>query len=148
MKRLTMKQINLAVRKSNIRGKQDLDKYNEELDKPTLTDKEKEAIERSRMSEDQYLAMLEFAKEGARLSGKRQLKLNFPALRDMLVSDNLERGVNSLTDRSGLSRGGKVGEGKPLELLDQRQHLFNLINNNKLRENPNPTSFKINFLNK
>ena len=141
--RIDTDEITLQIRRSAIRGLGNVGQT--EMDKPTLDDKIRKKIAKTRMSEDQFIAMREFADMGNRLAGKRQLKLNFPELREQLISDNLERGINPLTDRNGLSSGGKVSQGGSIELLDQRQHLFSIMNQNRLPDNPNPTSFKINF---
>ena len=139
--RLLTEDINLQVRKASIRGKQNIDQT--DFIPPTLTPKEQKNFERARISQDQFIAMTQFADMGNRIAGKRQLKLNFPELREAMLSNALERGVNPLTDRAGLSRGGKVGMGDKLELLDIRETLFSIQNDNKLADNPNPSSFKI-----
>ena len=96
----------------------------------------------ARIDPDAYLIMLEYAKYLPR--GKRKLKLDLPELRDMLVAHDLEH--TPLTKTSGLNMGGMVAQSAPpkLELLDQRAHLFRLINKNKEESDPNPTYWKNN----
>ena len=97
----------------------------------------KKRIEASKIDQDAYLAMLEYAKYLPH--GKRQLQLDFPKLREMLVSTDLEE--TPLTKRSGLNSGGMVAQHTPpkLELLSQREHLFSILNKNKSPDKPAPT---------
>ena len=141
--RLLTEDINLQVRKASIRGLQNIDKT--DFIPPTLTEREERNLSKARITQDQFIAMTQFADMGNRIAGKRQLKLNFPELREAMISNALQRVVSPLTDRAGLSRGGKVGMGDKLELLDIRETLFSIKNDNKLPDNPNPTSFRINM---
>ena len=89
--------------------------------------------------------MEEFAKYLPR--GHRKLKLNMAELRDELLSKS---GVNQMTDVSGLRSGGlaartgnlKAPPKKATQELDQRTILYTIKNNNRLKGNPNFTSFK------
>ena len=64
----------------------------------------KQRLGMSIMSEDAYLSMVQYAKWLPR--GKRQLRLNMPELRELLVSSDLKD--TPLTKLSGLNSGGKL----------------------------------------
>lgn len=85
-----------------------------------------------------YEEMLYFAKYQP--SGKR--KLNDTNLARMVIGED----IAPLTDREGLRRGGMVSEGnvdrKPLK---NKTIKLTVKNNNRLKDNPNYTSFKNNF---
>ncbi len=110
-----------------------------------MTDKMQEKIKESTITLDEFIAMEQFAKYLPR--GHRKLKLNMPELRNELLSKS---GVNQMTDISGLRSGGlaaRTGDGKAppkkaTKELDQRTILYTIKNNNRLKGNPNPTSFK------
>ena len=91
----------LNINKQSIDGKQDLSKSDKERVK--LSSKTKEKIQQSRIDENDYIAMEEFAKLLPR--GKRKLKLNMPELRDEVMSNPK---LEPLTDISGLKNGGLV----------------------------------------
>ena len=104
------------------------------------------AVREGQITEDEYLTMLEYAKWLPH--GKRQLKLNYPELRDMLVSHDLEKAP--LTKTSGLNKGGKTAiEGA--RALTQREHLATILNKNRIKKaafpgtNPNFASFANRF---
>ena len=86
-----------------------------------------------------YEEMLYFAKYTP--SGKR--KLNDTNLSRMVIGED----IAPLTDRDGLRSGGLVSEGnvnrKPLK---NKPIKLTVKNNNRLKDNPNYTSFKNNFL--
>lgn len=136
-------QILLNSRKARIDGKQT---YNDETYKLTKTQKKK--LEDSKISLDEFIAMEEFAKYLPR--GNRKLKLNMPELRNELLSKN---GLYQGTDVDGLRSGGlaartggeKAPPKKATKELDQKTLLFTIKNNNRLKSNPNYTSFKNNF---
>ena len=95
-------------------------------DTKLLTKKQRTILEGEKMSEDEYITMLEYAKYLPR--GRRMMKLNYPELRDMMVSNELMK--NPLDVTSGLRAGGKVSfEGTPA--LSQKQHMLNILNKNK-----------------
>jgi hypothetical protein len=97
---------------------------------------------KGKISEEEYLVMMEYAK--LLPSGKRQLNINMPELRDTLISNDLTKAP--LTKTSGLNSGGNISllNKKPKE---QSEYLSKLKNKNTLKNNPVPTSFKnhINF---
>ena len=105
-------------------------------------------LEGSPLSLDSFISMEQFATFLPR--GKRKLKLNMPELRNELLS---KRGVNQMTDTSGLRNGGlaalsgnkKAPPKKATQELTQKTILYNIKNKNKLASNPNPTSFKNKF---
>lgn len=95
-------------------------------DTKLLTKKQRTILEGEKMSEDEYITMLEYAKYLPR--GKRMMKLNYPELRDMMVSNELMK--NPLDVTSGLRKGGKVAyEGTAI--LSQKEHMLNILNKNK-----------------
>ena len=95
-------------------------------DTKLLTKKQRTILEGEKMSEDEYITMLEYAKYLPR--GKRMMKLNYPELRDMMVSNELMK--NPLDVTSGLRKGGKVAfEGTAA--LSQKEHMLNILNKNK-----------------
>jgi len=119
--------------------------------KPTtykLTDNQQKKLDDSPLTLDEFIAMEEFAKYLPR--GKRKLKLNMPELRDELLS---KEGVFQLTDSTGLRQGGlasrtgdlKAPPKKATQELDQKTIIYTIKNKNKLKSNPNPTSFKNNI---
>jgi hypothetical protein len=136
-------QILLNSRKSRIDGKQT---YNDSKFK--LSDTKMKKLEDSTMSLDEYIVMEQFAKYLPR--GKRKLKLNMPELRDDLLS---KRNLNQGTDTNGLRSGGlaartgnlKAPPKKATKELEQKTMLFTIKNDNRLKTNPNYTSFKNNI---
>ena len=117
----------------------------------------KERLGRSVMSEDAYLSMIQYAKWLPRV--KRQLRLNMPELRDLLVSSDLKD--TPLTKLSGLNSGGKLAFAsnqstkQVQKLLTQAEAIRGptILNKNRVKSesnfksgfNPNYTSFKNNF---
>ena len=100
---------------------------------------------RALVDEDELVIMEAYAERLPR--GKRQLKLNVPELRDMLISKVLEQSAGTKT--SGINAGGKLSykeyndQGKnTAKLLSMKEHMYTIKNKNKLSTNPNPTSFK------
>jgi hypothetical protein len=142
---ITTNDINESVGKMSIDGKR-----KPSIESPEkLTVKAKKAIKDSKISETEYLTCLAYAK--AQPAGKRQLKLNYPSLRQMLTSSQPIK--RDLTDVSGLSRGGKVASSGNAKALTHSEHLANIKNNNRVVnmdynsslqdfKNPNYTSFK------
>ena len=117
----------------------------------------KERLGKSVMSEDAYLSMVQYAKWLPR--GKRQLRLNMPELRDLLVSSDLKD--TPLTKLSGLNSGGKLAFAsnqstkQVQKLLTQAEAIKGptILNKRRVKSesnfkggfNPNYTSFKNNF---
>ena len=146
----------LNISKQSIDGKQDLSKSDKERVK--LSSKIKEKIEQSRIDENDYIAMEEFAKLLPR--GKRKLKLNMPELRDEVMSNPK---LEPLTDVSGLKNGGlvsyqmngnAVNGSKKIKDLQQKDFSLTIKNNNRVSsdvnlnngKNPNYSSFKNKFM--
>jgi hypothetical protein len=146
----------LNVSKQSIAGKHDLSKSDKERAK--LSSKLKEKIEQSRIDENDYIAMEEFAKLLPR--GKRKLKLNMPELRDEIMSNPK---LEPLTDLSGLKNGGLVAYkmngnavkgSKKINELRQKDFSLTIKNNNRVTsdvnvnngKNPNYSSFKNKFM--
>ena len=100
---MTDKDIYLQVGRMSVMGKR-MPKKEIYDDNSLLTKKQKEIMEGESMSTDQYITMVEYAKYLPR--GFRKLKLNYPELRDMLVSKELMK--TPLDKTSGLSKGGKI----------------------------------------
>lgn len=136
-------QILLNSRKSRIDGKQT---YNDSKFK--LSDTKMKKLEDSKMSLDEFIVMEQFAKYLPR--GKRKVKLNMPELRDDLLS---KRNLNQGTDTNGLRSGGlaartgnlKAPPKQATKELEQKTMLFTIKNDNRLKTNPNYTSFKNNI---
>ncbi len=136
-------QILLQQRKARIDGKETYKAPAYKLDNNKM-----KMLEDSSMTLDEFIAMEEFATYLPR--GHRKLKLNMPELRDDLLS---KRGVNQMTDKDGLRSGGmaartgnmKAPPKKATQELDQKTIIYNIKNKNKLKTNPNPTSFKNNI---
>lgn len=133
----------LQSRKAQIDGKQTY--------KPTtfkVNDSKMKKIEDANLSLDEYIVMEEFAQYLPR--GHRKLKLNMPELRDQLLS---KKGVNQMTDTDGLRSGGfaartgnlKAPPKQATKELDQKTILYTIKNKNRIKENPNYTSFKNNI---
>ena len=146
----------LNINKHSINGKQDLGKSDKERVK--LDTKTKDKIALSRIDENDYIAMEEFAKLLPR--GKRKLKLNMPELRDEVMSNPK---LEPLTDVSGLKNGGLVSYklngnavkgSKEIKDLQQKDFSLTIKNNNRVKsdvnlnngKNPNYSSFKNKFM--
>lgn len=119
---------------------------NEIYENNDLPKRVRAAIKEGQITEDEYITMQEYARWLPH--GKRQLKLNYPELRNMLVSHDLEKAP--LTKTSGLNKGGKVAvEGA--RALTQREHLATIMNKNRIKKaqfpgtNPDFTSFANRF---
>ena len=148
--------IYLNVNKQSIQGKQDLSNSDKETVK--IDNKTKEKIKDSRIDENDYIAMEEFAKLLPR--GKRKLKLNMPELRNEVMSNPK---LEPLTDLSGLKNGGLVSYkmngnaikgSKKINELAQKDFSLSIKNNNRVSnevnlnngKNPNYSSFKNKFM--
>lgn len=119
---------------------------NEIFDNNMLPKRVRAAVKEGQITEDEYITMMEYARWLPH--GKRQLKLNYPELRNMLVSHDLEKAP--LTKTSGMNKGGKTAIEGP-KALTQREHLATILNKNRIRKaafpgtNPNFTSFANRF---
>lgn len=135
--------IYLQSRKARIDGKQT---YN--AGKLKMDDTMMKKIQNSNITLDEFIVMEEFAQYLPR--GNRKLKLNMPELRDELLS---KKGVNQVTDADGLRSGGlaartgnlKAPPKQATKELDQKTILYTIKNKNRLKTNPNYTSFKNNI---
>ena len=100
---------------------------------------------KSNIDEKEFLTMAAYAKWLPH--GKRQLKLNYTELRDMLVANDLTKAP--LTKEPGLNKGGKIAM-DGLKAMSQKEHMTTILNKNRVRNdtvnyggyNPNYTSFK------
>jgi len=103
-------------------------------------------LEKAEISQEQYEQMLLFAQNASWLAGHRKLKMNDEKLRNLVVSStNSEVGR---TDTAGLRQGGKMTEAilsKSRKPLKGKSMELTIKNKNKLKQNPNPTSFKNDF---
>ena len=125
MNKMTDKDIYLQVGRMSVMGKR-MPKKEIYDNNSLLTKKQKEIMEGEKMSIDEYITMVEYAKYLPR--GYRKLKLNYPELRDMLVSKELMK--TPLDKTSGLSSGGKVAY-VGTKALSQKEHLATILNKNK-----------------
>jgi hypothetical protein len=140
MNRIAEKNLRHGLNISQYQGKQNFNLADNVL---ILSKNEKQKLkENDKISESQFIIMKEYATHLPR--GKRELSLNMDMLNNLLVSTQLES-TAKLTQTSGLAQGGLVGDNfKKKILLNQKEHLFRILNKNKLKTNPNPTSFKLN----
>ena len=88
--------------------------------KMKIPDNVEKRMKKNKMSQDEYLSLLVFAKHLPR--GRQELKLNYPELRDQLIADN-QTGKSSLSQTSGLRRGGIVASKGP-KALNLKGHLM------------------------
>lgn len=137
----------LQSRKAQIDGKQTYNAGKYKLS-DRISDAQMKKIEDSNITLDEFIVMEEFAQYLPR--GNRKLKLNMPELRDELLS---KKGVNQMTNTDGLRSGGlaartgneKAPPKKATHELDQKTILYTIKNKNRLKTNPNFTSFKNNI---
>jgi hypothetical protein len=101
----------------------------------TLPTKLKKELQKADISQDEFLAMLVYAKHLPR--GKRELKLNYNELRKQLISQ-VQDNKAYLTDVAGLRLGGKVSMGGSTKALSQTGHILNIKNNNRNETKPIP----------
>ena len=101
----------------------------------------KDRLEKSLIDEDTYLKMLYFAKYQP--SGRR--KLNDENLSNMVIGED----EAPMTDTQGLRKGGQTSisilKNNSIKPLKTKPLNLNIKNNNRLKGNPNYTSFKNNF---
>lgn len=149
----------LKVAKESIGGNQNL---NATQTIPKLTEKELENKGKARITEDEYIAMEQFAKLLPR--GNRQLRLNLPELKDEMLSNPK---LEPMTDTSGLKTGGIASvefngnakkSVKKIKEMKQKDFKVSIKNNNRVTApenysstnlngyNPDYTSFKNNFI--
>lgn len=111
--------------------------------KVKLPNKVRQSIKDGDITEKEYLAMLTYAKYLPR--GKRELKLNYPELRDMLVG--VQERDAPLTKSSGLNSGGLLSRNMPvkkLKAMSQAQHTITIKNENRVRAMRNASKDKKN----
>tara|TARA_R110000851_G_scaffold134824_4_gene270167 strand:- start:512 stop:919 length:408 start_codon:yes stop_codon:yes gene_type:complete len=124
-----------SVQKDSIGGKKIFtNQAPEQLPKKVMKER------KGKISQDEYLIMMEYSKMLP--SGKRQLNINMPELRDTLISNDLTKAP--LTKTSGLNSGGLLSL-KNLKPKEQSEYLSKLKNKNTLSNNPVQTSFKNNI---
>lgn len=107
----------------------------------TLPQSVKNRLEKSLIDEDTYLEMLYFAKYQP--AGRR--KLNDENLSSMVIGED----EAPMTDTQGLRKGGKTSisilKDNSIKPLKTKPLNLSIKNNNRLKTNPNYTSFKNNF---
>lgn len=156
---ITTNTVYLKVAKESIGGKQDI---NATQSIPKLSEKELENKARARITEEEYIAMEQFATLLPR--GNRKLKLNMPELRNEMLSNPK---LQPLTDTSGLKTGGLASVDfngnskksvKKIKEMEQKDFKVTIKNNNRVTApenysstnlngyNPDYTSFKNNFI--
>ena len=143
--KLSEDEVTNARRRASVRGYR---KPSTAPNVPTqkLNDETMKRIGKSNINEKMYQTMLYFAKKQPH--GYRKLNFNNEILRDLTV---LQPMSSALTDRNGLSGGGQVAFKGNTKLLNQKQILFTIKNNNRVTYdkfpgiNPNYTSFKNDF---
>lgn len=101
---------------------------------PKIDNATRKKMEKNKITEDEYLALLVYAKHLPR--GKQQLKLNYSELRDQLISDHQE-GKNALNVRTGLRAGGMVSKKGLVKGMTLPEHILTIKNKNR---NKNITS--------
>lgn len=92
-------------------------------------------LKKNKMTEDEYLSLLVYAKHLPR--GKQELKLNYNTLRDQLISDNQE-GKSALNVTSGLRKGGMVSIKGLTKGMSLKEHLLTIKNKNRNQTKPIP----------
>ena len=92
-----------------------------------IPDRTRKKMEKNNITEDEYLSLLVFAKHLPR--GKQQLKLDYPVLRDQLLSDHQNK-KSALTVTSGTRKGGKIAT-QGLQALALSDHILSIKNNNR-----------------
>ena len=95
----------------------------------------KAKMEKNKITEDEYLSLLVYAKHLPR--GKQELKLNYKELRDQLISDHQE-GKESLNVVNGLRRGGMVAKKGLKKGMSLKEHLLTIKNKNRNQTAPIP----------
>ena len=131
----------LKVGQANIDGK-DIRQSKKCPDKE-LNGVHKKKLKKSTMTADEFLQMRAYAKHLPR--GKRELKLDYSKLRDMLLSENTDTPEDALTKTAGHQRGGKVAIEGNLKSLSQKDHIITIKNNNRLPWNPDYPYWRNNY---
>lgn len=137
--RLTLQSINESNNRMSVMGLRNPSSE----PKVKLPNKVRQSIKDGEITEKEYLAMLTYAKYLPR--GKRELKLNYPELRDMLVG--VQEREAPLTKSSGLNSGGLLSQSMPvkkLKAMSQAQHTITIKNENRVRAMRNATKDKKN----
>ncbi|MFT4803258.1 MAG: hypothetical protein ACI9YE_000450 [Psychroserpens sp.] len=113
---------------------------NPKLEKSLNTKFTKFSDRKSKLTEDEYIVMKQYAQYLPH--GYQRLKLDIPELRQTLIETDLKKAP--LTKTAGLNSGGNLSllGGRP---KTQKEYLVSIMNKNKLASNPNPTSFKNNI---
>ena len=140
MSRISSGNIRLNRRKQSVGGFRN-PPTGKEVEVEKLPQSVKDRLEKSLIDEDTYLNMLYFAKYQP--SGRR--KLNDENLTSLVIGED----EAPMTDTQGLRKGGQTSitmlKDNSREPLKTKPLNLNLKNNNRLKGNPNYTSFKNNF---
>ena len=140
MSRITSSNMRLNRRKQSVGGYRN-PPTGDDVKIEKIPDAVKKRIEKSEIDEETYKRMLYFAKYQP--SGKRML--NEENLSYLLIGED----EAPLTDTQGLRKGGEVSqsmlENSSRKPLKNKQLNLSIKNNNRLKGNPNYTSFKNNF---
>ena len=143
MTKINNNQIFLQVKSESVGGFQKgqfMNNYQGVPSKPTNLVENKQNTPNDKITQDEMIINEQYSQYLPR--GKRQLKLNVPELRNAVVANDLI--AAPLTKTSGRNAGGNMSL-KPDVLPNpktQKEYINSILNKNKLKGNPNPTSFK------
>jgi len=140
MSRISSGNIRLNRRKQSVGGFRD-PPTGKDVEVEKLPQSVRDRLEKSLIDEDTYLKMLYFAKYQP--SGRR--KLNDENLSSMVIGQD----EAPMTDTQGLRKGGQTSisilKNNSIKPLKTKPLNLSIKNNNRLKSNPNYTSFKNNF---
>ena len=140
MSRISTSNIRLNRRKQSVGGYRD-PPTGKEVQVEKLPQSVRDRLKKSLIDEDTYLNMLYFAKYQP--SGRR--KLNDENLSSMVIGQD----EAPMTDTQGLRKGGQTSisilKNNSIKPLKTKPLNLSIKNNNRLKSNPNYTSFKNNF---
>jgi hypothetical protein len=132
---ISNKNIFQSVQKQSLQGKQIYTSEKKE-DIPYKADKKER---KGKITDKEFIIMTEYA--AALPRGKRQMNINIPEMKDLLVSRDLQ--IAPLSKSSGLNSGGNISMQKTFK--QQYEYIESLKNKNTLTKTPVLTSFKNNF---
>tara|TARA_R110000782_G_scaffold101973_1_gene188895 strand:- start:241 stop:693 length:453 start_codon:yes stop_codon:yes gene_type:complete len=124
-KRISNADVFKQIARMSVMGKRQREPYK----KVKLNKQEQKNFENGKITMDDYIIMTAYAK--VLPQGKRQLKLNMPVLRDMLVATQLKKEPQTIT--SGLSRGGLMSQTLNVKPLTQKSYHTTIKNNNRVK---------------
>tara|TARA_R110000823_G_scaffold140191_1_gene270155 strand:+ start:4272 stop:4700 length:429 start_codon:yes stop_codon:yes gene_type:complete len=140
MSRISSGNIRLNRRKQSVGGYRN-PPTGKDVEVEKLPQSVKDRLEKSVIDEDTYLNMLYFARYQP--SGRR--KLNDENLSNLVIGED----EAPMTDTQGLRKGGTTSisilKNNSIKPLKTKPLNLNIKNNNRLKGNPNYTSFKNNF---